>query len=82
MAVGRPEGKASVLGPCHGLCRHGGERADVQHRAFFSSWALKASRVPSGESTGGPDKGELVTNYVPLGGRTNERTTGVGRRAS
>jgi hypothetical protein len=45
---------------------------------LFSSRAVNASRVPSGESTGGPDAGSIVTNDVPAGGKIEERTTGVG----
>src|SRR5580693_2473238 len=40
----------------------------------FSSRAVNTSRVPSGDSTGGPEEGSMVTKDVPGGGRIAERT--------
>ena|ERR1700691_2504566 len=44
---------------------------------LLSSRAVNASRVPSGESTGGPEAGSMVTNEVSVGGRMDERMTGT-----
>src|SRR6202167_4010285 len=42
---------------------------------LFASRAVNAIRVPSGESTGGPEAGTMVTNDASVGGRIEERTT-------
>jgi len=44
----------------------------------FSSRAVKARCVPSGESTGGPDSTVINRKVAPGGGRIEERTTASG----
>jgi len=44
----------------------------------LSSRAVKARRVPSGESTGGPDSTAINRKVAPAGGRIEDRTTAAG----
>ena len=44
----------------------------------FASRAVNARRLPSGESTGGPDAGSMVTKAVPAGGRIDDVISGAG----
>src|SRR5580704_3092315 len=59
------------------------DRERTYNRTFpFSSRAVNASRVPSGEITAGPDDGTTATNEAPAGGRIDDFMTALGREAN